>query len=44
MFEAELEEMAEAALADRCTASNPRNAAKEQIKEIYRRAYAGKIS
>lgn len=42
-FEAALEEMAEAALADSCTASNPRKCTKEEIMEIFRRAYDGKI-
>ena len=42
-FEAELDAMAEAAFADGCTASNPREVTVEQIKEIYRKAFIGKI-
>ena len=42
-FEAELDEMAAAALADRCTATNPRPVTVEDIKEIYRKAFMGKI-
>lgn len=42
-FEAELDEMAAAALADRCTATNPRPVTVEDIKEIYRKAFIGKI-
>ena len=42
-FEKQLDDMAAAALADRCTASNPREVSLEQIKDIYRRAYRGKL-
>ena len=42
-FEAELDEMAAAALADRCTATNPRPVTVEDIKEIYRKAFIGKL-
>lgn len=42
-FEKHLDDMAAAALADRCTASNPREVSLEQIKDIYRRAYRGKL-
>ena len=42
-FEAELDEMAAAALADRCTATNPQPVTVEDIKEIYRKAFIGKL-
>lgn len=42
-FEAELDEMAAAALADRCTATNPRECTLEDIKNIFRAAYHGKL-
>ena len=42
-FEAELEGMAEAALADRCTAANPRPCTKEEILQVFQKAYTGKI-
>lgn len=42
-FEAALEEMAEAALADSCTVTNPRKCTKEEIMDVFRRAYDGKI-
>lgn len=42
-FEAELDEMAAAALADRCTATNPRECTLEDIKNIFRAAYYGKL-
>ena len=42
-FEAEVEAMAEAALADRCTATNPRPCSKEDILQVFRKAYIGKI-
>ena len=42
-FEAELEAMAEAALADRCTATNPRPCTKEDILQVFRKAYTGKL-
>jgi 1-propanol dehydrogenase len=41
-FNAQLDEMAKAALADPCTASNPREVTLEQIKEIYHQAFTGK--
>jgi 1-propanol dehydrogenase len=41
-FNAQLDEMAKAALADRCTASNPREVTLEQIKELYRQAFTGR--
>lgn len=42
-FEAELDEMAAAALADRCTATNPRACTVEDIKAIFRAAYTGRL-
>ena len=42
-FEAELDAMAEAALADRCTATNPKPCTKEDILQVFRKAYVGKI-
>ena len=35
-YMAAIEEMAEHALADRCTATNPRKPTKEEISEIYK--------
>ena len=42
-FEAELEGMAEAALAGSCTAANPRPCTKEEILQVFQKAYTGKI-
>lgn len=42
-FETELDAMAQAALADGCTASNPQPVTLEDIKEIYRKAFIGKL-
>lgn len=42
-FEADVEAMAADALADRCTATNPRPCTKEDIIHIYHRAYAGRL-
>lgn len=42
-FEEDVEAMAADALADRCTATNPRPCTKEDIVKIYRRAYSGKL-
>ena len=42
-FEAELDAMAEAALADRCTATNPRACTKEEILRVFQKAYIGKL-
>lgn len=42
-FEAELDAMAQAALADGCTASNPRPVTVEDIKTVYRKAFIGKL-
>lgn len=39
-FEAALDAMADAALADRCTATNPKSCTKEDIIELYRQAYS----
>lgn len=39
-FEAALDTMADAALADRCTATNPKLCTKEDIIELYRQAYS----
>ena len=38
-YEAAIESMAEAALADGCTATNPRKPLKEEVMEIYRRIW-----
>ena len=42
-FEAELDAMAAAAFADSCTASNPKPVTVEDIKEVYRKAFYGKL-
>lgn len=42
-FEAMLDELAETALADRCTATNPEPCTVEDIKSIFRKAYQGNI-
>lgn len=42
-FEAELDAMAQAALADSCTATNPQPVTIDDIKLIYRKAFIGKI-
>ena len=42
-FEAEAEAMAEAALADRCTATNPRTCSKEEILPVFHKAYLGRL-
>lgn len=42
-FEAEAEAMAEAALADRCTATNPRTCSKEEILQVFHKAYIGRL-
>lgn len=39
-FEAAVDTMADAALADRCTATNPKPCTKEDIIELYRQAYS----
>lgn len=41
-YKAALDEMAEAALADRCTATNPRVPTKDDIKEMFMEAYIGR--
>ena len=43
-FDEALDEMAEAALADRCTPTNPVDVSLEDIKGIYQRAFLGKLS
>lgn len=43
-FETALPEMSEAALNDRCTATNPKEVTVEDIMEIYRKAYSGKLN
>lgn len=43
-FEQMLEPMAEAALADRCTQTNPRTCTKEDIINLYRKAYDGRLN
>lgn len=42
-FEAALDEMAEAAFNDRCTQTNPRPCTVEEIKQLFRRAYSGRL-
>lgn len=42
-FEDALEAMSEAALADRCTATNPKPCTAEEIVQVFRKAYAGKL-
>ncbi len=42
-FEEALDAMVESALADRCTASNPRKCTAEEIKAVFRKAYIGKL-
>lgn len=42
-FEAMLDELAETALADRCTATNPEPCTVEEIKNVFRKAYHGNI-
>ena len=42
-FEEAVEAMAEAALADRCTATNPRPCSKEDILRVFQKAYLGKL-
>lgn len=42
-FEAVLDEMAEAAFQDACTRTNPRACSKEEIRELFVRAYSGKL-
>jgi len=41
-YKSALDEMAEAALADRCTATNPRVPTKDDIKEMFMEAYIGR--
>lgn len=42
-FERELDEMAAAALADRCTATNPRACSLDEVKTVFRKAFSGKL-
>ncbi len=42
-FKAELDAMAEAALKDKCTATNPRKCSIEDIKKIYTHSYFGAV-
>ena len=35
--------MAEAAMADRCTATNPRTCTVDEIEQVFRKAFAGKL-
>ena len=43
VFADKLPALAEAALADRCTPTNPRAVSAEQLMDIYKRAYSGRI-
>ena len=42
-FEEAVHAMAEAAMADRCTATNPQPCTVEEIEQLYRKAYTGKL-
>ncbi|SBW11657.1 NADPH-dependent butanol dehydrogenase [uncultured Eubacteriales bacterium] len=42
-FEAEVRSMSEAALADRCTATNPRACTAEEIERVFHKAFIGKL-
>lgn len=42
-FEAVLDEMTEAAFNDACTRTNPRACSKEEIREVFLRAYTGRL-
>lgn len=42
-FENALEEMAQAAFADACTRTNPRECSVEEIKDVFRHAYTGRL-
>lgn len=42
-FEEAVHAMAEAAMADRCTATNPQPCTVEEIEQLYRKAYMGKL-
>lgn len=42
-FEAEVKAMAQAALADSCTATNPQACSLEGIERVFRKAYSGKL-
>lgn len=43
-FERALDEMAEAAYQDSCTRTNPRACSKDEIRELFMRAYTGKLN
>lgn len=43
-FERVLDEMAEAAYQDSCTRTNPRACSKDEIRELFMRAYTGKLN
>lgn len=43
-FERELDELSDLAFADQCTVSNPRLPLVEEIRELYRKAYDGKMT
>ena len=42
-FEEALDAMTESALADRCTASNPRECTADEIRMVFRKAFEGKL-
>lgn len=42
-FESEVRAMAEAAMADRCTATNPRSCSVEEIERVFHKAFLGKL-
>lgn len=42
-FESEVRAMAEAAMADRCTATNPRSCSIEEIERVFHKAFLGKL-
>ena len=42
-FEAEVRSMAEAAMADRCTATNPRTCTVDEIEQVFQKAFAGRL-
>ena len=42
-FEAEVRSLAEAAMADRCTATNPRPCTVEEIEKVFHKAFIGKL-
>ena len=42
-FAEAVHDMAEAAMADRCTATNPKACTVEEIEQLYHKAFAGKL-